>query len=93
MRLPSRLREHYLCRMQNIRLYFFVSAALGVLSLAAAAAEAPSSNSAKPPPATAQCKEAAVSPVSGFAECVNPRGAPVAPAPKRPDAAPATQDR
>jgi hypothetical protein len=38
-----------------------------------------------PPPATAQCKEAVVSPVSGFAECVDPRGAPVAPPPKRPD--------
>ena len=32
------------------------------------------------------CLEAAVSPVSGFAECINPRGAPVQPAPHRPDA-------
>ncbi|MGH8230492.1 MAG: hypothetical protein ACRESY_01580 [Steroidobacteraceae bacterium] len=36
------------------------------------------------PPARAVCEEAVVSPVSGFAECVKPRGAPVAPAPKRP---------
>jgi hypothetical protein len=49
-----------------------------------------------PPPASVQCKQAVVSPVSGFAECVDPRGAPVAPPPKRPDApAPpaATEDR
>jgi hypothetical protein len=32
-----------------------------------------------------QCKEATVSPVSGFAECIDPRGAPVAPPPARPD--------
>jgi hypothetical protein len=38
------------------------------------------------PPAHALCEEAVVSPVSGYAECVKPRGAPVAPAPKRPDA-------
>jgi hypothetical protein len=36
--------------------------------------------------AHAVCKEAVVSPVSGFAECVKPRGAPVAPPPKRPQA-------
>lgn len=36
------------------------------------------------PPAT--CKEAVVSPVSGHAECVNPRGAPVDPPPQRPNA-------
>jgi hypothetical protein len=36
------------------------------------------------PPAT--CKEAIVSPVSGHAECVDPRGAPVDPPPQRPSA-------
>lgn len=35
------------------------------------------------PPAPA-CLTAVVSPVSGFAECVNPRGAPVDPPPQRP---------
>jgi hypothetical protein len=33
---------------------------------------------------TVLCKEAIVNPVSGYAECVNPPGAPVAPAPPRP---------
>jgi hypothetical protein len=35
-----------------------------------------------------QCKEAVVNPVSGFAECVNPRGAPVPSPPPRPDGLP-----
>jgi len=35
------------------------------------------------------CKEATVNPVSGFAECVNPRGAPVPAPPPRPDRLPA----
>jgi hypothetical protein len=66
-------------------------AMLGVFSLAAAAADAPSAdtpaaNTAAQPPAAAKCQEALVNPVSGFAECVKPRGAPVAPPPKRPDA-------
>lgn len=30
-----------------------------------------------------ECREATVNPVSGFAECVDPRGAPVAPPPRR----------
>jgi hypothetical protein len=33
----------------------------------------------------AECKVATVNPVSGFAECVDPRGAPVPPPPPRPD--------
>jgi hypothetical protein len=68
-------------------------AACGLVCFAAAAAQAtapgtplPASTSA-PTTSTAKCREAVVSPVSGFAECVNPRGAPVAPPPKRPDAA------
>lgn len=35
-------------------------------------------------PAAPVCKEAIVNPVSGAPECVNPPGAPVAPAPPRP---------
>jgi len=88
--------------MNAIRRSPYLVAALLGGSLASAAAPtltpAPSSRAetATPPPATAQCKEAVVSPVSGFAECVDPRGAPVAPPPKRPDApapAPAAGDR
>jgi hypothetical protein len=36
------------------------------------------------PSVPAICEEAVVNPVSGYAECVRPRGAPVAPAPPRP---------
>jgi hypothetical protein len=35
-----------------------------------------------PPP---KCKEAVVNPVSGYASCVDPLGAPVDPPPKRPN--------
>ena len=68
-------------------------AMLSVWSLAAAATDAPgpttpAANSGTQPPAAAKCREAIVNPVSGFAECVKPRGAPVAPPPKRPDAVP-----
>jgi hypothetical protein len=75
------------------------SAACGVLWFGAAAAQAPTPGAQLPAPttapatSTATCREAVVSPVSGFAECVNPRGAPVAPPPKRPDAARAPTDR
>jgi hypothetical protein len=66
---------------------------LAVWSLAAIAADAPApnmpaTNSGAQPPAAAKCQEALVNPVSGFAECVKPRGAPVAPPPRRPDAVP-----
>jgi hypothetical protein len=59
---------------------------IGWLTTANAQAPAAAAPSPTLPAATAICKEAVVSPVSGFAECVDPRGAPVAPAPKRPDA-------
>ena len=39
---------------------------------------------ARPPAPVALCKEAIVNPVSGYAECVRPRGAPVDPPPPRP---------
>lgn len=38
----------------------------------------------KPPPKSARCEVAIINPVSGFAECVKPRGAPVDPPPPRP---------
>jgi hypothetical protein len=72
--------------MQKVRLYLLLRATVGVLWLAVAAAETSSADTAAPSPAPAKCREALVNPVSGFAECVKPRGAPVAP-PKRPDAA------
>jgi hypothetical protein len=86
--------------MQMIRLSPHICVALLGCAIVSAAAPAPApapvpqtpDTPTAPPPATAQCKEAVVSPVSGFAECVDPRGAPVAPPPKRPDA-PATGDR
>jgi hypothetical protein len=87
MRLSSRWRA------QKVWLYLLLSATLGVLSLAVAAAEAPGAATAAPPPAPAKCREALVNPVSGFAQCVKPRGAPVAPPPKRPDAVRDTRDR
>jgi len=84
--------------MQTIRWFSYVSVALLGCAILSAAAQAPApvpqtpAAPSAPPPATAQCKEAVVSPVSGFAECVDPRGAPVAPPPKRPDA-PASGER
>jgi hypothetical protein len=79
--------------MQAMRWFPYISVALlgcGIVSAATPApAPAPVPQTpgvpSAPPPATAQCKEAVVSPVSGFAECVDPRGAPVAPPPRRPD--------
>jgi hypothetical protein len=86
-------------QLRKIRLARLSGAACGVLWFAAAAAQAaapgtplPASTTA-PMTSTAKCREAVVSPVSGFAECVNPRGAPVAPPPKRPDAARAPTNR
>ena len=81
--------------MQKTRPGSLLSAACGVLWLSAAAAQAPNPAASSPAPATARakCREAVVSPVSGFAECVKPRGAPVAPPPKRPDAVREARDR
>jgi hypothetical protein len=78
--------------MHTILRFLGASAALLGCVIVSAAAPEPASVpqtpgvTRAPPPATALCKEAVVSPVSGFAECVDPRGAPVAPPPKRPDA-------
>jgi hypothetical protein len=84
-------------RMHNNRISSFCVAIASIGWLGTASAQAP--GAVTPPPAPeaaaekAVCKEAVVSPVSGFAECVDPRGAPVAPAPKRPDAPEDTPDR
>ena len=77
--------------MHTILRSFYICAALLGCAIGFAAAPAPAipqtpDAPSAPPPATALCKEAVVNPVSGFAECVDPRGAPVAPPPKRPDA-------
>ena len=61
--------------------------ALCVLARAAAAPEDASQGDSKAADAAgkpAVCLEAVVNPVSGHAECVNPRGAPVQPPPPRP---------
>jgi hypothetical protein len=68
--------------------------ALSSIALQLAAAEPAVSDaaaSAAPPVSAPICLEAAVSPVSGYAECVNPQGAPVERAPPRPDAGCAQQ--
>jgi hypothetical protein len=71
----------------------WLSAVLGpvLVGLGACAARAPSQAQSQPA-APPKCEVAIVSPVSGNAECVRPRGAPVDPPPPRPDArcAPAT---
>jgi hypothetical protein len=69
-------------------------ASVAVLWLGAALAQAPGDAAPSSPPvpapapatSSAKCQEALVNPISGFAECVKPRGAAVAPPPKRPDA-------
>ncbi len=66
--------------MKNLRT---LAVALGVtLGLPAAALSAEQATQSAEQPATpAKCLEAVVNPVTGFAFCVNPRGAPVAPPP------------
>src|ERR1700676_444850 len=76
-RLLNRLRWHYLSGMHHIGRTLYLGAALGMLSIASAAAppaQSSDADTATPPPAPAKCQEALVNPVSGFAECVNPRG-------------------
>jgi hypothetical protein len=64
----------------------FVIAALAAAPVLPTAASA---DDAKAPPAPAvRCEEAVVSPVSGYAECVKPRGAAVDPPPPRPPPSP-----
>ncbi|MFI4868406.1 MAG: hypothetical protein ACHQDD_03515 [Steroidobacterales bacterium] len=72
--------------MQPIRTPVLFGVATSLCSLAALATDAPGERSGAQSAPSAICQEAVVSPVSGYAECVKPRGAPVAPPPKRPDA-------
>ena len=58
-----------------------LGAAIYERSIVAASNENPD---VKPPSATPLCEEAVVNPVSGYAECVRPPGAPVDPPPPRP---------
>jgi hypothetical protein len=64
--------------------------ALAVCTLCTTSEAAPpgDQNTAAAPPSSQKCKEAVVNPVSGYAECVNPRGAPVDPPPPRPPPTP-----
>jgi hypothetical protein len=73
-----------------VKIFKTLTVALGValwLPLVAQAAEesAPSAEEQAPPPAdstaSTKCLEAVVNPVTGYAICTNPRGAPVAPPP------------
>ncbi|MGA2191310.1 MAG: DUF2380 domain-containing protein [Steroidobacteraceae bacterium] len=58
-----------------------LSAAIFAYSGVALSSEGPAG---EPPAPAALCKEAIVNPVSGYAECVRPLGAPVDPPPPRP---------
>lgn len=53
---------------------------IGAITTASCAAARPRTQ----PPTAGICEEAVVSPVSGYAQCVRPRGAPVAAPPPRP---------
>jgi hypothetical protein len=71
-----------------LRVVGFLIATLAVVPLWPTAVSA---DDAKAPPAPApavRCEEAVVSPVSGYAECVKPRGAAVDPPPPRPPPSP-----
>jgi len=63
----------------------FTGFVLTMLAGALRAADGPPSPTPPQPEPPATCKEAVVSPVSGYAECVDPRGAPVDPAPQQPN--------
>lgn len=58
---------------------------LAVTCVMAAACSRMDRHADRGPPAAPTCKEAVVNPVSGYASCVDPLGAPVDPPPKRPD--------
>ena len=58
-----------------------VTCALSLTPLGVRAADDPGQRSDKPVP---RCEIAVVNPVSGFAECVKPRGVPVEPPPAHP---------
>src|SRR5208337_4648775 len=56
----------------------------GAMSGHSAAAFSGETPEDRPPAAVVRCQEAIVNPVSGHAECIRPRGAPVDPPPPRP---------
>jgi hypothetical protein len=68
-------------RLTTIACMTLLGVAISGYSAAALSNEIPE---AKPPVPAVPCEEAIVNPVSGHAECVRPRGAPVDPAPPRP---------
>jgi hypothetical protein len=71
--------------LQELRIPFMACLALLGAVISGPSAVALSTESPEVKPAgTAVCKEAIVNPVSGYAECVSPRGAPVDPPPPRP---------
>lgn len=69
--------------MRKMRITIFACSALAAATLSAHSGIAYSSDTPEAD-RTAPCKEAIVNPVSGYAECVRPLGAPVAPPPPRP---------
>jgi hypothetical protein len=68
-------------RITAIASLMLLGAAISGSAGAALSSETPE---ARAPAAAVLCKEAVVNPVSGYAECVRPPGAPVAPPPPRP---------
>jgi hypothetical protein len=68
-------------RITAIASLLLLGAAISGRAGAALSSETPE---ARDPAAAVLCKEAVVNPVSGYAECVRPPGAPVAPPPPRP---------
>ena len=68
-------------RIAAIASLMLLGAAISGSAGAALSSETPE---ARAPAAAVLCKEAVVNPVSGYAECVRPPGAPVAPPPPRP---------
>jgi hypothetical protein len=72
--------------MRELRITAIASLVLLGTAISGSAGAALSSETpeARAPAAAVLCKEAVVNPVSGYAECVRPPGAPVAPPPPRP---------
>jgi hypothetical protein len=67
---------------------WLLTAALGAQSLVAASISASDEPASQTDSPVARCEIAVVNPVSGYAECVKPRGVPVDPPPARPTPTP-----
>ena len=81
---PTRLPERPVRARRRRERLALVGAIAAVTLLAVRSPEALGQGTpAAPPPAGPRCQEAVVNPVSGFAECVKPRGVPVDPPPPR----------